>query len=106
MSNEEITILKEIAEKISLHTHWSNVTFYTFYSFLWASILSSIVATILAGISAGPTWLKMLLSAFPALAITVESTCGFSQKYQYHETYIRSLEETRRSLRTRSMSLQ
>ncbi|WP_347989410.1 hypothetical protein [Methylomonas sp. AM2-LC] len=97
MSPEEF-LLKEITEKLSEHRMWSSRDFSILQILLWASILASAISAFLATLNANK-WLIAFLAAIPALAITVESTFHFSERYKYHDQWVIELEEMQRKVR-------
>lgn len=96
MSPKEL-LLKEIEQKLEKHRKWSSRDFSTFQILLWFSILASSISAILAAVDANK-WLTMALAAIPALAITIENTFHFSERYKYHDQWITELEEMRRKV--------
>jgi signal transduction histidine kinase len=99
----EQQILQEIADKLAHHHVWSLVNFWGLQTLLWVSIIASVSAALLtATIAAQPSNRRRLaiasLAAVPAAVVTIVSTFSLVERYQYHDDYIRVLEQLRRQM--------
>ena len=102
---EQNELLTEIKRKIWANTSWAMFDFVFGETLLWAALLSSLAATAAVNFDLVPKWLIAILSGVLPFVILTERVFRFTERCQWHLTYVAELQKLFHELRDQGADL-
>jgi hypothetical protein len=96
---------REIGRKIRSNALWAMFDFVFGETLLWAALLSSIAAAVAVNFDGVPKWVLGLLAGVLPFVLLTERVFRFTERCQWHQTYIPALEQLLHELRDQGVDI-
>jgi hypothetical protein len=99
---------KEIAGRIQVNLFWAAFDFAFGEILLWTALLSSIVSAALVTFEGNriPRWVLAVLSGLLPFVLLTERVFRFTERCQWHQTYVTELQQLCHEMRDQGVDLQ
>ena len=102
---ESTELSKEIGRKITVNSLWATFDFAFGETLLWSALLSSLVATVSVNFDSVPKWALAILSGILPFVILTERVFRFTERCQWHKTYVTELQKLLHELRDQNVDV-
>lgn len=96
---------REIKRKIKSNQLWATFDFAFGETLLWAALLSSLIAAAAVNFDGVPKWVLGILAGVLPFVLLTERVFRFTERCQWHQTYITELEQLLHEIRDQGVEV-